>query len=322
VSNHDLIIQPGVAPDDPLAVFIMGPTATGKTDLAIELAERNPMDIISVDSAMVYRGMDIGSAKPDAQTLRVAPHRLIDICDPAEAYSAGRFRDDALREMADIASRGRIPLLVGGTMLYFRTLQQGIADLPDADPEIRARLDAEAARLGWDAMHRRLAGIDPAAAERIHSNDPQRIQRALEVYEISGMTLTEFWRTQARTRLAYRLLKIALMPPDRVELRRRIGRRFDAMLDQGLIEEVRRLYSRGDLTADLPSMRAVGYRQIWEWLESRVDFATMREKAIIATAQLAKRQMTWLRSEQDCNFIDPDDVKSMQALKNSGFLLR
>ena len=300
----------------------MGPTATGKTDLAIELAVRNPMDIISVDSAMVYRGMDIGSAKPDAQILRLAPHRLIDICDPAEAYSAGRFRDDAQREMADISSRGRIPLLVGGTMLYFRTLQQGIADLPDADPEIRARLDAEAARLGWDAMHRRLAGIDPAAAERIHSNDPQRIQRALEVYEISGMTLTEFWRTQARAQLAYRVLKIALMPPDRVELRRRIEQRFDAMLDQGLVEEVRRLYLRGDLTADLPSMRAVGYRQIWEWLEFRVDFATMREKAIIATAQLAKRQMTWLRSEPDCNFIDPDDVKSLQALKNSGFLLR
>jgi tRNA dimethylallyltransferase len=319
--SNDLIIQPGASPDDPLAVFIMGPTATGKTDLAIALAGIYPMDIISVDSAMVYRGMDIGSAKPDADTLRLAPHRLIDICDPAEAYSAGRFREDALREMADISARGRIPLLVGGTMLYFRTLQQGIADLPDADPDIRRRLDAEAAQDGWDALHRRLAGIDPASARRIHANDPQRIQRALEVFEISGKTLTEFWDRQAQQRLPYRVLKIALMPPDRVELRRRIEQRFDVMLQQGLVDEVRRLYLRDDLTADLPSMRAVGYRQVREWLEGRIDFATMRDKAIIATAQLAKRQMTWLRSEPECNLFDPDDVKSLQALKNPGFLL-
>ena len=319
--SNDLIIQPGASPDDPLAVFIMGPTATGKTDLAIALAGLYPMDIISVDSAMVYRGMDIGSAKPDTDTLRLAPHRLIDICDPAEAYSAGRFREDALREMADISARGRIPLLVGGTMLYFRTLQQGIADLPDADPDIRRRLDAEAAHDGWDALHRRLAGIDPASARRIHANDPQRIQRALEVFEISGKTLTEFWDRQAQQRLPYRVLKIALMPPDRVELRRRIEQRFDVMLQQGLVDEVRRLYLRDDLTADLPSMRAVGYRQVREWLEGRIDFATMRDKAIIATAQLAKRQMTWLRSETDCNLFDPDDVKSLQALKNPGFLL-
>jgi len=317
----DLIIQPGASPDDPLAVFIMGPTATGKTELALALAAIYPMDIVSVDSAMVYRGMDIGSAKPDAATLQAVPHRLVDICDPAEAYSAGCFRDDALREMADINARGRIPLLVGGTMLYFRTLQQGIADLPDADPAIRSRLDAEAAQSGWDAMHRRLAVIDPESARRIHANDPQRIQRALEVFEISGRTLTDFWQTQASQRLHWRVLKIALMPPDRVELRKRIEQRFDAMLDQGLVDEVSRLYRRGDLTADLPSMRAVGYRQVWEWLQGRIDAAAMRDRAIAATAQLAKRQMTWLRSEPDCNLVDPGDAKTLQALKNPGYLL-
>jgi tRNA dimethylallyltransferase len=321
MTKKNLIIQSGTSPDDPLAVFIMGPTATGKTDLAIALAELYPMDIISVDSAMVYRGMDIGSAKPDAATLQAAPHRLIDICDPAEAYSAGRFRDDAMREMADITVRGRIPLLVGGTMLYFRALQQGIADLPDADPEIRRRLSAEAAQHGWNALHRRLTEIDPESARRIHANDPQRIQRALEVFEISGQTLTEFWHQQSRQRLPYRVLKIALMPPDRVELRKRIAQRFDTMLDQGLVDEVRRLYLRGDLTANMPSMRAVGYRQVWEWLEGRAEIDMMRDRAINATAQLAKRQMTWMRSEQDCNLIDPGDVESLQALKNSGFLL-
>jgi len=321
MTKKNLIIQSGTSPDDPLAVFIMGPTATGKTDLAIALAELYPMDIISVDSAMVYRGMDIGSAKPDAATLQAAPHRLIDICDPAEAYSAGRFRDDAMREMADITARGRIPLLVGGTMLYFRALQQGIADLPDADPEIRRRLSAEAAQHGWNALHLRLTEIDPESARRIHANDPQRIQRALEVFEISGQTLTEFWRQQSRQRLPYRVLKIALMPPDRVELRKRIAQRFDTMLDQGLVDEVRRLYLRGDLTANMPSMRAVGYRQVWEWLEGRAEIDMMRDRAINATAQLAKRQMTWMRSEQDCNLIDPGDVESLQALKNSGFLL-
>jgi tRNA dimethylallyltransferase len=321
MKTNDLIFQPGVSPDDPLAVFIMGPTATGKTDLALALAEQCPMDIISVDSAMVYRGMDIGSAKPDASTLRHAPHRLVDICDPAESYSAGRFRQDALREMADITALGRIPLLVGGTMLYFRTLQQGIADLPDANPQIRQRLDAEAAQSGWESLHRRLKTIDPAAARRIHSNDPQRIQRALEVFEISGETLSDFWQRQSLQRLPYRVLKIALMPPDRVELRKRIEQRFDAMLEQGLVEEVRRLCLRGDLTADMPSMRAVGYRQVREWLDGRIDFAEMRDRAIIATSQLAKRQMTWLRSEPDCNLIDPDDVKALQVLKNPVFLL-
>ena len=217
-----LVIQHGVAADDPFAVFIMGPTATGKTDLAIELAAELPLDIISVDSAMVYRGMDIGSAKPDENTLVQAPHRLINICDPAEAYSAGRFRQDALAEMGQITSADRIPLLVGGTMLYFKALQQGIAELPGADAAIRQQLDHDASSKGWGHMHQRLTEIDPESAKRIHPNDPQRIQRALEVYEISGKSLTELWREQSADELPFRRVKIALMPPDRVDLRKLI----------------------------------------------------------------------------------------------------
>ncbi len=316
-----LVVQQGNSPDDPLAVFIMGPTATGKTDLAIALAEELPMDIISVDSAMVYRGMDIGSAKPDENMLVQAPHRLIDICDPAEAYSAGRFRHDALAEMGQITSANRVPLLVGGTMLYFKALQQGIADLPGADAVIRQTLDDEARNKGWDFMHQRLAEIDLVSAKRIHPNDPQRIQRALEVYEISGKSLTEFWREQGGDELSYRRVKIALMPPDRIDLRKLIEQRFDAMLDAGLVEEVELLYQREDLTAELPAIRAVGYRQIWAMLAGEYDCKTMREKAIIATAQLAKRQMTWLRKESECNFIQPKSVKLLNLLKNLSFLL-
>jgi tRNA dimethylallyltransferase len=316
-----LIIQQRTSPDDPLAVFIMGPTATGKTDLAIALAGELPLDIISVDSAMVYRGMDIGSAKPDAKILAASPHRLIDICDPAEAYSAGRFREEALAEMGQISSANRIPLLVGGTMLYFRALQQGIAELPGADADIRQQLDDEASTRGWDYMHRRLQKIDPESAKRIHPNDPQRIQRALEVFEISGKTLTEFWRDQGTDELPYRSVKIALMPPDRVDLRKLIEQRFDAMLDAGLVEEVEDLYRRTDLTAELPAIRAVGYRQVWAMLAGEYDYKTMREKAIIATAQLAKRQMTWLRKEPECNFIEPESVKLLNLLKNLRFLL-
>ncbi|MBT8129282.1 MAG: tRNA (adenosine(37)-N6)-dimethylallyltransferase MiaA [Gammaproteobacteria bacterium] len=299
----------------------MGPTATGKTDLAIALANALSMDIISVDSAMVYRGLDIGSAKPDAKTLAQAPHRLIDICDPAEAYSAGRFREDALAEMQQITSEGRIPLLAGGTMLYFRTLQHGIAELPDADANIRRRLDQEARARGWDYLHRRLQQIDAVAAQRIHPNDPQRIQRALEVYEISGKTLTEFWREQAADALAYRRVKFALIPPDRMDLRKLITQRFDAMLAAGLVEEVEQLFRREDLTPQLPAIRAVGYRQVWAMLAGEYDFQTMREKAIIATAQLAKRQMTWLRKEPACNIIEPKSVKLLNLLKNLRSLL-
>ena len=318
---NELLIQPGVSLGDPLAVFIMGPTATGKTDLAIALAEELPMDIISVDSAMVYRGLDIGSAKPDQATLARAPHRLIDICDPAEAYSAGRFRDDALAEMAQITAATRVPLLVGGTMLYFRTLQQGIAALPDADAEVRQQLDDEANSKGWEYMHQRLAKIDSESAQRIHPNDPQRIQRALEVYEITGKTLTEFWREQGGDELAYRRVKIALMPPDRIDLRKMIELRFDAMLDAGLVDEVEKLYRRDDLNPELPAIRAVGYRQVWAMLAGEYDVKTMREKAIIATAQLAKRQMTWLRKEPECNFFDPESVKLLNLLKNLRYLL-
>lgn len=294
----------------------MGATATGKTELAMRLADALPADLISVDSAMVYRGLDIGSAKPDALTLQQYPHRLIDILDPAESYSAGQFCDDALADMAAISTAGRLPILVGGTMLYFNALQNGIAGLPDADPEVRARLDAELTATGLSALHARLAEIDPVAATRIHPNDPQRIQRALEVYEITGKTLTTLHAEQTSQKLPYRLLKIALMPADdRTELRKSIAARFDSMLVAGLVEEVRALYQRGDLNPDLPAIRAVGYRQIWAYLAGDDDYPGMREKAITATAQLAKRQMTWLRKETECNFIAPEVVEPQKLLK-------
>jgi len=318
---NPLIIQSAPGPDAPLAICLMGPTATGKTDLAMRLADALPVDLISVDSAMVYRGLDIGSAKPDALTLKQYPHCLIDILDPAEAYSAGQFCRDALAEMAEISSAGRIPLLVGGTMLYFNALQNGMAELPDAEPVIRARLEAEAVELGLAALHQRLADIDPDSAARIHPNDPQRIQRALEVYEISGKTLTELYAEQGQQDFPYRLLKIALMPPDRVDLRHTIASRFDSMLVAGLVDEVRGLYQRGDLGPELPAIRAVGYRQVWSYLAGDYDYPEMREKAIAATSQLAKRQMTWLRKEPDCNFIDPEAVVLRNLLKNLESLL-
>ncbi|MDH5613157.1 MAG: tRNA (adenosine(37)-N6)-dimethylallyltransferase MiaA [Gammaproteobacteria bacterium] len=317
----EFIVQPGDRDDAPIAVFIMGPTATGKTDLAIACAEQFDMDIISVDSALVYRDMDIGSAKPDAATLLRAPHKLVDILDPAEAYSAGRFREDALVEMTSSTAKGRIPCLAGGTMLYFNTLQKGIANLPDSNPEIRQRLADQAQQNGIETMHARLAEVDPESAERLHPNDPQRILRALEVYEIAGKTLSALWAEQDKHVLPYRVIKLALVPPDRVELRKRIEQRFDAMLVGGLIDEVKALYERGDLSLDTPSMRAVGYRQVWLYLSGQYDYATMREKAITATAQLAKRQMTWLRSEADCNFINPETLNIGKVLKNLKFLL-
>lgn len=301
----------------PPIVCLMGPTASGKTDLAVSLVESLPMDIISVDSVMVYRGMDIGSAKPDADTLACAPHRLIDICDPAEAYSAARFRDDAMREVAEITGQGRIPLLVGGTMLYFRALLHGLSMLPSADAEVRARLEAEAEADGWASLHRRLVEVDPKAAARIHPNDPQRIQRALEVYELTGTPLSELQQTQQVDQpLAYPVIKLAVAPADRSILHERIAQRFELMLQQGLIDEVEVLRQRGDLHLDMPALRAVGYRQVWEYLSGSLNYEEMVKRGIIATRQLAKRQFTWLRSEPELALLDSLDGRLREkALK-------
>ncbi|MEW8013607.1 MAG: tRNA (adenosine(37)-N6)-dimethylallyltransferase MiaA [Candidatus Sedimenticola endophacoides] len=288
----------------PPAIFLMGPTASGKTDLAIELVRRLPCDIISVDSALIYRGMDIGTAKPSAEELALAPHRLIDICDPAERYSAARFRDDALREMAEITAAGRVPLLVGGTMLYFRALQYGLSRLPEADWAIRARLERDAALHGNAWMHRRLAEVDPAAADRLHPNDPQRVQRALEVYEITGRPLSRLQQSDGTQQLPYRLLKLVRAPAARERLHARIAERFQRMLEQGFRREVEGLLARGDLVPEMPSMRTVGYRQMIHYLLGEWDRATMVEKAVVATRQLAKRQMTWLRSERELWWLD------------------
>jgi len=282
----------------------MGPTATGKTDLALALVRRFPFEIVSVDSALVYRGMDIGTAKPSHEILTAVPHRLIDICDPTDAYSAGRFRSDALRVLADITARGRVPLLVGGTLLYFRALQRGLSSLPTADVQVRARIEARAQSEGWDVLHAELARVDPQSAQRIHPNDPQRIQRALEVYELTGRALTDHF-PQAVDDLPYRIVKIALVPPDRTEVHRRVAQRFANMLRSGFIDEVLSLRARGDLHHELPSMRAVGYRQAWEFLDGHGDQAGMVERAVIATRQLAKRQLTWLRAESDAQVFDP-----------------
>lgn len=292
----DLISQQQ-AKEKPPAIFLMGPTATGKTELAIELCKELPCDIISVDSALVYRGMDIGTAKPDAQTLAEAPHRLIDICDPAEAFSAAQFRERALEEINEIQSRGRIPLLVGGTMLYYRALEQGLSDLPSSDPELRLKLEAELEEHGLAHLHARLAEVDPEAAERIHVNDPQRTLRALEVFELSGEPMSHWLEKEIDNDLPCRPVKVVLLPADRALLHQRIEQRFQIMLDQGLIDEVEGLYRRGDLHADLPSMRAVGYRQVWEHLEGQLDYDAMRERGVIATRQLAKRQLTWLKHQ-------------------------
>jgi len=289
------------------AICLMGPTASGKTDLAVELVQKLPCDIISVDSALVYRGMDIGTAKPGSDVLEVAPHRLIDICDPTESYSAARFREDALREMEDIFAKGRTPLLVGGTMLYYRALQYGLSKLPGADPAVRARLEAEAAAMGWDQMHQRLLQIDPVAGARIHPNDPQRIQRALEVFELTGQTLTELQNRDGEQKLPYRLIKLVRAPKDRAVLHQRIAKRFHQMLELGFEDEVKGLLARGDITPDLPSMRSVGYRQMLEYLTGGYSYEQMVERGIIATRQLAKRQLTWLRSEQDAHWLDDEN---------------
>jgi tRNA dimethylallyltransferase len=288
----------------PPAIFLMGPTASGKTALALHLAERFPVDLVSVDSALVYRGLDIGAAKPDAATLARFPHRLIDIRDPLQPYSAAEFRTDALREMAQIRSVGRIPLLVGGTGLYFRALQYGLSALPEADAAVRAQLAEEARSLGWPALHARLAQLDPVAATRIRVGDAQRIQRALEVIALSGKPLSAQQGGMAAP-FDYRVLKLALIPADRAVLHARIAARMDAMLAQAFLAEVERLRARGDLHEDLPALRAVGYRQAWQHLHGEFDMHELRDRAIFATRQLAKRQLTWLRSELDARPLDP-----------------
>ena len=291
----------------PSAVFLMGPTATGKTALACALAERLPVELVSVDSALVYRGLDIGAAKPDLDTLRRYPHALIDIRDPSEPYSAAKFREDALTAMQSISARGNVPLLVGGTGLYFRALERGLSAMPPANPELRERLRAEADNQGWPALHARLSQLDPEAAARIRPHDAQRIQRALEAIELSGDTLTALHaRAQDAKRLPYRLLKLALVPARREALRERIALRFDAMLASGFLDEVKCLRARGDLHPDLPAIRAVGYRQAWAYLDGACSETEFRARAIHATRQLAKRQVTWLRSELDARGFDPD----------------
>lgn len=293
----------------PMAVAIMGPTASGKTAAALEIARHIPSEIISVDSALVYRGMDIGTAKPTPEERAAVPHHLIDIIDPADAYSVMRFRNDALRLTAEIAARGKLPLLVGGTMLYFKALQDGLDELPQADTVLRARLDGEIAKIGVPAMHARLADLDPETAARLKPNDTQRIQRALEIFELTGQPMSQLLSKLSKTPkidLPFNLLSIALEPSDRSVLHARIAARFDAMLDgdAGLINEVSVLRARGDLHLGLPSMRCVGYRQAWEFLDGAYDRATLREKGIAATRQLAKRQLTWLRSMPDRIVVD------------------
>ncbi|HQV73354.1 MAG: tRNA (adenosine(37)-N6)-dimethylallyltransferase MiaA [Dokdonella sp.] len=291
----------------PCVLFLMGPTASGKTALACALAEHFPLDLVSVDSALVYRGMDVGSAKPAAATLQRFPHRLIDIRDPAQAYSAAEFRADALREIEQIHAQGRVPLLVGGTGLYFRALELGLSPLPQADPTLRADLARQAADKGKAYMHERLAKLDPATAARLNLNDVQRVQRALEVIALSGKALSEL-QGGSRRRLPYRLLKLGLLPRQRVALHARIADRFDDMLAAGLVAELERLRQRADWAEDLPSMRAVGYRQGWPYLDGACSLEDFRLNAIHATRQLAKRQITWLRSELDAWMFDADDA--------------
>ena len=278
----------------PLAIFLMGPTASGKTDLAIQLRQQLPVEVISVDSALIYRGMDIGTAKPSKAELALAPHRLIDICDPAESYSAANFRTDALREMQEISAQGKIPLLVGGTMLYYKALLEGLSPLPSADEKVRSEIEAKAALIGWGGLHQELSKIDPISAQRINPNDSQRINRALEVFYLTGKTLTEL-TVQKGEALPYDILQFAIAPEQREVLHLRIEQRFHKMIELGFQQEVEKLYRRSDLNENLPSIRCVGYRQMWEYLRGDYDHDEMVFRGICATRQLAKRQITWLR---------------------------
>ena len=296
----------------PLALFLMGPTASGKTDLAIAVRQQLPVEVISVDSALIYKGMDIGTAKPTPAELALAPHRLIDILDPKESYSAMNFREDALKEMAEISASGRIPLLVGGTMLYYKALLEGLSPLPSADPIIRAEIEEKAAKIGWTGMHQELLAIDPVAGTRINPNDSQRINRALEVFYITGKTMTELTAKKGEA-LPYRLLQFAIAPQDRAILHERIALRFQKMMDLGFEEEVKRLFLREDLHIDLPSIRCVGYRQMWEYLQGDISLDEAIYKGICATRQLAKRQITWLRGWKDeitwLDSLNPEQAK-------------
>jgi tRNA dimethylallyltransferase len=301
-----------------MAVAIMGPTASGKTAAALAIANAMPVEIISVDSALVYREMDIGTAKPTADELAAVPHHLIDIIDPLDAYSVMQFREDAIRLVGEIASRGKLPLLVGGTMMYFKGLQDGLDDLPTADPLVRAALDEEAARIGWPGMHEQLRAVDPATAARLAPNDAQRINRALEIYRLAGRPMSELIAKREKPELPFELLSFALEPSDRAVLHARIAQRFDLMLgmrdDDGIVAEVARLRARGDLSPNLPSMRCVGYRQAWDYLDGRIDRTGLRDTGIAATRQLAKRQLTWLRSMPERIVIDclgPDPAPIM-----------
>lgn len=287
----------------PPAIFLMGPTASGKTDLAMQLVEKYPCDIISVDSALIYKQMDIGTAKPTAEEQARAPHRLIDILDPAESYSVADFRTDAIREMAEISQRGRIPLLVGGTMMYFKALLDGLSPLPQSDSAVRSDIEEKAKTHGWLALHQELLAIDPVSATRIHPNDPQRLIRALEVFYITGKSMTELSTVRSKT-IPYKVNQFTISPDDRKILHQRIALRFDQMIEKGLQGEVERLRARGDLHLDLPSMRCVGYRQMWHYLDREYDHNEMVYRGVVATRQLAKRQLTWLRGWKDVNWLD------------------
>lgn len=304
-------------------ICLLGPTASGKTDLAIELFNKGPFDIISVDSAMVYRGMDIGTAKPDPILLQRVPHQLIDICEPTEAYSAAQFRTDAQLAIKRSFTLKRIPLLVGGTMLYFKALQQGLSPLPVADPEIRAQLSAEAEQLGWASLYAKLQRIDPLSAARIHPNDPQRIQRALEVYLITGKTMSFLLTEHPQQPLPYQTINLILAPAERSRLKERITHRFSEMLTKGLIHEVEQLRSKySALTADMPAMRSVGYRQVWQYLDGEISYQEMQKQGVYATEQLAKRQFTWLRAWQNAHWFDNAEkglvAKVLQFLSHNG----
>ncbi|WP_355660257.1 tRNA (adenosine(37)-N6)-dimethylallyltransferase MiaA [Halomonas salifodinae] len=300
--SHDL---------QPPAILLMGPTAAGKTDLAIALHERLDCELISVDSALIYRGMDIGTAKPSAAELARAPHRLVDIRDPAEAYSAAEFREDALAAMHEITAAGRVPLLVGGTMMYYKRLLEGVAEMPAADPALRAELEAEAERRGLVALHEELTRVDPQLAAELHPHNRQRLLRALEVYRLSGRPLSALWAEQRRETLPWRTLSIGVAPAERAVLHERIGRRFEAMLAEGFLDEVAALQARGDLHLDLPSMRCVGYRQAWEYLEGRYDRDTLIARGTAATRQLAKRQLTWLRGWPELHWVDSQQADAL-----------